>query len=294
MWQANHVRDLLQAAHPDLQLSLVPLVTKGDRILDQPLAEIGGKGLFLKELEHAILARDADVAVHSLKDVPAELADGLALPVVLPRVNPADAWVSRDHRLPDELPAGAIVGTSSLRRQCQLRRLRPDLAVSDLRGNVDTRLNKLEQGQYDAVILAVAGLQRLGWSARISAELSAPDWLPAPGQGIIGIECRSDDDRVRRLLAPLNDPVTATCAAAERTLARVLQAGCQVPLGGLARISDQKLQLQALLGMDDGSRVVRAAAEGSPQKAEQLGFEVAQQLRGAAGGEMLAALGLPI
>ena len=205
LWQANHVKTLLHAAHPGLEIELVKIVTEGDRVLDRPLAEIGGKGLFLKELERAMLDGEADLAVHSMKDVPASMADGLVLDAVLPRANPYDALVSGNGRLLADLPAGSRIGTSSLRRKSQLLALRPDLKVDDLRGNVDTRLRKLDEGQYDAIILACAGLERLGLSERITETLQPPDWLPASTQGIIGLQCREDDRDTRALIEPLAD-----------------------------------------------------------------------------------------
>ena len=215
LWQANHVQSLLREAHEGIDIELVKIVTEGDRILDRPLAEIGGKGLFLKELERAMLDGEADLAVHSMKDVPASMAGGLVLDAVLPRANPYDALVSRDNRVLAELPSGSRIGTSSLRRKSQLLALRPDLVVTDLRGNVDTRLRKLDEGQYDAIILACAGLQRLGLGERISETLQPPDWLPASTQGIIGLQCRQDDTLTRALIEPLADHDTMVVANAE-------------------------------------------------------------------------------
>jgi len=230
LWQANHVAARLHAAHAGIAIDLVPLSTRGDLILDRPLATIGGKGLFLKELEVAMLDGQADLAVHSLKDVPMELDDGFALGAVLERADPADAFVSRHFERIDQLPHGARVGTSSLRRQAQLRALRPDLVLLDLRGNVGTRLGKLDAGDYDAIILACAGLERLGEARRIRSKLEPPHWLPAAAQGAIAVEYRSGDERVATLLAPLDDADTARCVSAERALTRHLHGNCQVPI----------------------------------------------------------------
>lgn len=277
MWQARHVRDLLELAHPGLTVELVPMLTRGDRILDQPLAEIGGKGLFLKELEHALLTNEADLAVHSMKDVPAEMADGLVIDVVLPRANPRDALLSRSGCNLQGLPEGALVGTSSLRRQCQLKSARPDLRVADLRGNVDTRLRKLDEGQYDAIILACAGLERLGLGERITEALPIPDWLPASTQGIIGLQQRDGDQRLAGLLAPLNDALTHTCAIAERQVAARLEASCQLPIAVYAEPGDE-LALHAMVGMPDGSKIIRTQATGPLEAPRMLGDEVAGSL----------------
>src|SRR5210317_781229 len=252
LWQANHVRDLLLQAHPDIDIELVKIVTQGDRILDRPLAEIGGKGLFLKELERAMLDGEADLAVHSMKDVPANMADGLVLDAVLPRANPYDALVSRDNRLLKDLPAGSNIGTSSLRRKSQLLALRPDLKVSDLRGNVDTRLRKLDEGQYDAIILACAGLQRLGLGERITETLQMPDWLPASTQGIIGLQCRQDDSETRSLIEALADSDAMVVASAERAVAQVLEATCQLPLAAHAVLQNGMVHLKSRVSSPDG------------------------------------------
>jgi hydroxymethylbilane synthase len=277
LWQAHHVRDLLRETHAELEVELVPMVTRGDRVLDRPLAEIGGKGLFLKELEQALLAADADIAVHSMKDVPAELEDGLTLSVSLPRATPFDAWISNGPGLA-ELEPGSRVGTSSLRRQCQLAAARPDLKVSPLRGNVDTRLGKQEAGEYDAIILACAGLERLGLDGRVTEILQPPDWLPAPTQGIIGIECRADDAVTQRLIATLADPDATVQTLAERAVARVLQGSCQVPLAAYAEVAGDQLRIDALVGSPDGTQVIRASDQGPAEEAEQLGEAVAADL----------------
>ena len=285
LWQANHVRALMNDAHPGVKIELVKIVTEGDRILDRPLAEIGGKGLFLKELERAMLDGQADLAVHSMKDVPASMADGLVLDAVLPRANPYDALVSRNGKPLAELPAGSRIGTSSLRRKSQLLALRPDLEVADLRGNVDTRLRKLDEGQYDAIILACAGLQRLGLGERITETLQPPDWLPASTQGIIGLQCREDDRDTRSLIAPLADADTMVIASAERAVARVLQATCQVPLAVHAVLEGGVVHLRSVVGTTDGRQTIRAEGEASAREAVALGERVAADLlKNGAGG----------
>jgi len=288
LWQTNHVKSLLQAAHPGLDIELVKIVTEGDRILDRPLAEIGGKGLFLKELERAMLDGEADLAVHSMKDVPASMADGLVLDAVLPRANPYDALVSRDGRKLADLPAGSRIGTSSLRRKSQLLALRPDLEVADLRGNVDTRLRKLDEGQYDAIILACAGLERLGLSERITETLQPPDWLPASTQGIIGLQCREDDRETRALIEPLADAGTMVIASAERAVARVLEATCQVPLAAHAVLEGGIVRLRSMVGSTDGAETVSASGEAPAQDAAALGERVAADLLKNGAGKIIA------
>lgn len=290
LWQAEHVRQLLCAQHPDLEVTLVPMVTKGDVILDTPLAKVGGKGLFVKELELALLEQRADIAVHSMKDVPVEFPDGLGLVCICERDDPHDALISNHYDSLDALPQGAIVGTSSLRRQCQLRAARPDLHIKDLRGNVGTRLSKLDNGEYDAIILAAAGLRRLGLEARIRARLSVQQSLPAVGQGAIGIECRLDDARVRALLAPLNHADTADRVVAERAMNNRLQGGCQVPIGSYAELTGDQLYLRALVGAPDGSRLLQAEIRGPRTEAEQLGSALAEQLLDAGAGSILSAV----
>lgn len=290
LWQAEHVRQLLCAQHPNLEVTLVPMVTKGDVILDTPLAKVGGKGLFVKELELALLEQRADIAVHSMKDVPVEFPDGLGLVCICERDDPHDALVSNHYDSLDALPQGAIVGTSSLRRQCQLRAARPDLHIKDLRGNVGTRLSKLDNGEYDAIILAAAGLRRLGLEARIRARLSVQQSLPAVGQGAIGIECRLDDARVRALLAPLNHVDTADRVVAERAMNNRLQGGCQVPIGSYAELTGDQLYLRALVGAPDGSRLLQAEIRGPRTEAEQLGSALAEQLLDAGAGSILSAV----
>ncbi len=278
LWQANHVQSLLREVHTGIEIELVKIVTEGDRIQDRPLAEIGGKGLFLKELERAMLDGQADLAVHSMKDVPATMADGLVLDAVLARANPYDALVSRENILLADLPAGSRVGTSSLRRKSQLLSLRPDLAVSDLRGNVDTRLRKLDEGHYDAIILACAGLQRLGLGARISEQLRPPGWLPASTQGIIGLQCRLDDALTRSLIKPLADSDTMVVATAERAVARILEATCQVPLAVYAQLENGIIELKSVVGTPDGKQSISASGSAPAADATALGERVAEQL----------------
>ena len=278
LWQTEHVADRLRAAHPGLKVELVPLSTRGDEILDRSLAAIGGKGLFLKELEVAMQRGEADCAVHSLKDVPMTLEPGFALAAILPRADHADAFVSNHFDGLDALPHGARVGTSSLRRQAQLRALRPDLQLRDLRGNVNTRLAKLDAGDFDAIVLACAGLQRLGFDARIRARLDAPAWLPAPAQGAIAIETRDDDPRIAALCAALDDAATRTCVAAERAMNRALDGSCHVPVAGLATLRGERLLLQGLVGASADGRCIRAQAEGPATDPQALGIEVAQAL----------------
>lgn len=293
MWQARHVQSLLLESDAGLTVQLVPVVTEGDRILDRPLAEIGGKGLFLKELERALLDGQADLAVHSMKDVPADMTPGLALDVALPRANPFDALVSKQAPTLSALPAGANVGTSSLRRRCQLLAARPDLSVTDLRGNVDTRLRKLDEGQYDAIVLACAGLQRLGLGERITEILGPPAWLPASTQGIIGIQYREADERLAALIRPLNDPATLVRALAERTVARRLEGSCQLPLAVYSEFLEgepDRLHLRALVGMPDGTGVLRAEASGDSGQPERLGLSVAEALLEQGAAEIIAQL----
>lgn len=278
LWQANFVKDRLTEIYPDLTVELVPMVTKGDVILDTPLAKIGGKGLFVKELENALLNGEADIAVHSMKDVPMTFPAGLGLSVICKREDPRDAFVSNRYRSLHELPPGAIVGTSSLRRQCQLKTLRPDLNVQSLRGNVGTRLSKLDKGDYDAVILASAGLIRLGMRERIASFIETEISLPAAGQGAVGIECRTGDERVQKLLAPLADAETTACVLAERAMNNRLQGGCQVPIGGYAVLNGDELHLRALVGALDGSKIIRAEGKSAVKNAEVLGVRIAEQL----------------
>ncbi|UJD78327.1 hydroxymethylbilane synthase [Serratia rubidaea] len=278
LWQAHYVQQRLMDSHPGLRVELVPMVTRGDIILDTPLAKVGGKGLFVKELELALLEGRADIAVHSMKDVPVEFPQGLGLVTICERDDPRDAFVSNRFESLDQLPQGSVVGTSSLRRQCQLRQRRPDLIVRDLRGNVGTRLSKLDNGEYDAIILAVAGLKRLGLEQRIRSAMSPEESLPAVGQGAVGIECRLDDEVTRTLLAPLNDETTALRVSAERAMNTRLEGGCQVPIGSYAELDGDTLWLRALVGAPDGSQMVRGERRGPAAQAQQMGVSLAEEL----------------
>ena len=288
LWQANFVKDRLEALHPDLQVELVPMSTQGDKILDTPLAKVGGKGLFVKELETAMLEGRADIAVHSMKDVPVEFPDGLGLHTICEREDPRDAFVSNHFNQIDELPQGAVVGTSSLRRQCQLRAARPDLVIRDLRGNVNTRLAKLDAGEYDAIILAAAGLKRLEMAHRIAAFIEPEQSLPANGQGAVGIECRLDDHELHALLAPLEPPETRIRVLTERAMNRALQGGCQVPIGAYALVQGEEVWLRGLVGSPDGARVIRDEIRGPLAEGEALGHTLAQRLL-AAGADVILA-----
>jgi hydroxymethylbilane synthase len=278
LWQAEHVAARLRLLHPDRTVELVPMTTRGDRILDRPLAEIGGKGLFLKELEVAMQEGAADIAVHSMKDVPMKLEPGFVIGAILERADPHDAFVSINHASLAALPAGARVGTSSLRRRSLLRALRPDLAVEELRGNVNTRLAKLDAGDYHAIILACAGLQRLGMGERIRDRLPAPDWLPAVAQGAIGIELRDDDPEAASWVAALAHPATTTCVSAERAMNRVLEGSCDVPIAGFATLDGSRLHLDGLVGDPDAGTLIRASAAGEAGNAMALGERVAAEL----------------
>lgn len=278
LWQANFVKSALEQRFPELSVELVTMVTKGDIILDTPLAKIGGKGLFVKELELALLEGRADLAVHSMKDVPMEFPEGLGLAAICVREDPRDAFVSNKYASLEELPKGAVVGTSSLRRQCQLMATYPDLTVKSLRGNVGTRLAKLDNGEYDAIILASAGLIRLGLSERIRNFISTEQSLPAAGQGAVGIETRLNDERVLAYVKALNHQPTAYCVIAERAMNRHLQGGCQVPIGGFAELHNGELHLRALVGALDGSEIIRASGQATAENAEALGIEIAEKL----------------
>ncbi|UGA54735.1 hydroxymethylbilane synthase [Vibrio sp. VB16] len=278
LWQAYFVRDALQAAHPGLEVELVTMVTKGDIILDSPLAKIGGKGLFVKELEVAMLEGRADLAVHSMKDVPVGFPEGLGLVTICKREDPRDAFVSNTYGSIDELPLGSIVGTCSLRRQCQLLEARPDLVIKELRGNVGTRLGKLDAGDYDAIILAAAGLKRLELKERIRSYIEPEQSLPAVGQGAVGIECRVDDERILKLLEPLNHADTADRVRCERAMNLTLEGGCQVPIGSYSLLDGDKIWLRALVGEPDGSKMVRGEIRGNRKDGEILGVELANQL----------------
>ncbi len=278
LWQAEYVGKRLQECHPGLKIELVTMSTQGDRILDSPLAKIGGKGLFVKELEQSMLRNESDIAVHSMKDVPVELPHGLYIPTILEREDPRDAFVSNDYESIESLPHGAIVGTSSLRRRCQIAETRPDLDIQELRGNVNTRLAKLDQGDYHAIILASAGLKRLDMQARIRDTISPQIMLPAIAQGAIGVECRQGDADVEALLAPLNDANTHTRVKAERAMNARLQGGCQVPIGGYAEIEHGVIVIRGLVGRPDGSEIVHGVISGRPEDAEELGDVLGQDL----------------
>ncbi len=287
LWQTEHVAALLRARHPDIDVQLIPMSTRGDEVLDRSLSAVGGKGLFLKELELAMLRGDADCAVHSLKDVPMDLDGPFALPAILERADHADAFVSNHYDGIAALPPGTRVGSSSLRRQAQLRALRPDLELVDLRGNVNTRLAKLDAGQYGAILLACAGLQRLGFDSRIRARLDAPEWLPAPAQGAIAVECRDDDAATQELFAGLNHAMTRRCVEAERAMNRALHGGCQVPVAAFAQLrADGSLHLAGLVGSVADGRAVRSEAVGDDVDA--LGQQVAQQLLDLGASEFIA------
>ncbi|MCC2617540.1 hydroxymethylbilane synthase [Aestuariibacter halophilus] len=278
MWQAEYVKHQLEQAHPDLTVSLLPMSTRGDKILDTPLAKVGGKGLFIKELEVAMQEGRADIAVHSMKDVPVEFPQGFGLHAICERENPFDAFVSNRYSYLQDLPEGARVGTSSLRRQCQLRALRPDLTIVDLRGNVNTRLAKLDEDQYDAIILAAAGLIRLEFEHRIRHTLPPELCLPAVGQGAVGIECRNDDHDLIERLQALNDNATAIRVKAERAMNARLQGGCQVPIGSYAELKGDQLYLRGRVGSPDGTTLLKASVRGKPEGAEALGIAVADDL----------------
>lgn len=288
LWQAEHIRHRLEALHPHLRVELVPMSTRGDKILDTPLAKVGGKGLFVKELETALLEDRADLAVHSMKDVPVAFPDGLGLTVICAGEDPRDAFVSPRFARLDELPHGAIVGTSSLRRQCQLRARRPDLQVRDLRGNVNTRLAKLDAGEYDAILLAAAGLQRLGMAERIRQALPVDVSLPANGQGVLAIESRLADHQTLALLAPLDDVDSRDRVLAERAMNRALQGGCQVPIGAHAVLDGDQLWLRGLVGSPDGSELLQDEIRGPRQQAEALGETLARRLLAAGADRILA------
>ena len=290
MWQAEYIQARLRELYPATEVTILGMTTQGDRILDVSLATIGGKGLFIKELEDALMRGTADLAVHSLKDVPMHLPEGFQLAAITERADPRDAFVSVRYRTVAELPAGARVGTSSLRRESQLRARYPHLDVQPLRGNVQTRLRKLDEGQYDAIILAAAGLKRLGLAERITSLLTPEDSLPAVGQGALGIECRSDRADIAALLAPLNHLDTARCVYAERALSRTLAGSCTVPLAGYADMHDGQLRLRGYVGAPDGTRVVRGERFAPPEAAERLGRELAEDMKQRGAADILAAL----
>jgi len=290
LWQAEYVAERLQQAHPGIKTALVKMVTKGDKFLDAPLAKIGGKGLFVKELEQGMLEGTADIAVHSMKDVPVEFPEGLHLAVILPRDDPYDAFVSNKYKSIEELPVGAKIGTSSLRRQCQFAERQPHVQILSLRGNVNTRLSKLDAGEYDAIILAAAGLKRLGLTHRITQLLDSSLSLPAIGQGSVGIECRIDDVEINQLLAPLQDVESTIRLSAERAMNARLNGGCQVPIAGFAELQGEQLFMRGLVGKPDGSIIYRAEKTGPIEEAESIGRAVADELLAKGAGEILKAL----
>ena len=290
MWQAVHVQGRLAALNPDSQVDILGMTTRGDQILDRPLAEIGGKGLFIKELEVAMQEGRAHLAVHSMKDVPMVMPDGFVLAAISARENPCDAFISNTYSGLDELPPGAVVGTSSLRREAVLRARYPQLVIKALRGNLDTRLKKLDAGEYDAIILAAAGLIRLGLKDRIKAMLTPEQSLPAPGQGARGIEVLAGDATMAAVVAPLNDAMTAHCVKAERALSRALGGSCQVPLGGYAVIDNGQLWLRGFVASVDGQRMVAAEVRGNPADDEALGLQLAADLRAQGADAILAGL----
>ena len=291
LWQTEHVRNRLASLHPGVRVEILPLSTRGDEIVDRSLAKIGGKGLFVKELEAALADGRADIAVHSAKDVPVAMPAGFELSAILAREDPRDAFVSNAYSSLDALPRGAVVGTSSLRREAQLRSRHPGLDVRPLRGNVETRLMKLDRGDYGAVVLAVAGLKRLGLTARLRSVLDPEVSLPAPGQGALAIECRAGRTDLAALLAPLDDSATAACVRAERAVSRALGGSCQVPLGAYGEMADGVLRLRGVVASPDGARVVRGEVRGDARTPERAGEALAAELRRRGAAEILAALG---
>lgn len=290
LWQSNHIAACLRKQYPECEVVLKKIVTKGDRILDVPLAQIGGKGLFTKEIEEDLLSGEVDLAVHSLKDMPTVLPEGLCLTAITERANVGDAFVSNKYDSFAELPLGAVVGTSSLRRKAQLLAARPDLTIRDLRGNVDTRLRKLDEGLYDAVILAAAGLERLGHGDRIKAVIPSSVCLPAVGQGALAIECRTDDAEVRQMLDFLNDMPTVYATNAERAFLGLLEGGCQVPIGVHADVEGEKIKIEAIIAALDGSTVLRDTIEGAADDAVALGQELGRKMLANGGQAILAAI----
>jgi len=290
LWQAEHVATLLERTFPGCRTELVKMTTQGDKILDAPLAKIGGKGLFVKELEQGMLDGSADIAVHSMKDVPVEFPAGLHLAAILPREDPTDAFVSNHYPTLQDLPANARIGTCSLRRQCQIKELYPDAEILSLRGNVNTRLSKLDAGEYDAIILASAGLKRLGMAERISQCLDTGVSLPAIGQGAIGIECRVDDLKLNQMLSVLHDSETGLCLAAERAMNARLNGGCQVPIAGFAELQGERLFMRGLVGSPDGNVIYRSERTGGLDKAEAIGTMIAEDLLAQGADKILQAL----
>ncbi len=290
LWQSNHIAACLRQKYPECEVVLKKIVTKGDRILDVPLAQIGGKGLFTKEIEEDLLSGEVDLAVHSLKDMPTVLPEGLCLTAITERANVGDAFVSNKYNSFAELPQGATVGTSSLRRKAQLLAARPDLVIKDLRGNVDTRLRKLDEGQYDAVILAAAGLERLGYGDRVKSVIPSEVCLPAVGQGALAIECRSDDAEVRAMLSFLNDTPTLQATTAERAFLGLLEGGCQVPIGVHAEAKGEDIHIEAIIAALDGTTILRDSIDGAAQDAAALGKRLGEKMLANGGREILAAI----
>ena len=290
MWQANHIAARLTAEHKEIEVILQHIVTTGDKILDVPLAKIGGKGLFTKELENAMLAGDIDLAVHSLKDMPTELPEGLTLAAITERMDPEDAFISPKYKTIDGLPQGAKIGTSSLRRKAQLLHYRPDLVAVDLRGNIDTRLKKLEQENLDGILLAVAGLKRLGWDGQITQIVPMNICLPAVGQGALAIEARENDSEVLPLLACLEHPPTRAAVTAERAFLREVEGGCQIPIGVYGSVQEGGLSVEAIIASPDGKSVIRDKIEGSPEGAALLGVTLARRMLDAGGRQLLSCI----
>jgi hydroxymethylbilane synthase len=290
LWQAQWVKGELEKINPHIQCIFRVIKTKGDKILDVPLAKVGGKGLFVKEIEEALLRNDADCAVHSMKDVPMDLPEGLHLSAICEREESRDAFVSIKYSSFESLPSGALVGTSSLRRSSQLYHARPDLTIVSLRGNLDTRLRKLDEGQYDAIILAVAGMERLGLSQRITEIISPHICVPAVGQGALGIECRKDDKFINALTFPLNHDKTSLCVRAERAFLRKLEGSCQVPIAAHAVITDNVMQVKGLIGTTDGKTIIEEAVEAEPKRPEQIGIFLAEKLIKQGAGDILSRL----
>lgn len=286
LWQANWIKGRLEALHPGLTIELVKIVTKGDKILDVPLAQVGGKGLFVKEIEDALLDGRADIAVHSMKDVPTDFPEGLYLAVITEREDPRDAWFSTKGSL-KSIPQGAKVGTSSLRRKVQLKASRPDLVFEDLRGNVDTRLRKLEEGQYDAIVLAAAGVRRLGVADKVTDYIGADDVLPAVGQGAVGIECRINDPETNALIAPLRHENTQVAVTAERAFLKTLEGGCQVPIASFGEITGDTIRLRGLVGSLDGKQIITGERTGNVADAAKMGVALAEELLGKGAKEIL-------
>ena len=290
LWQAEHVATRLRDAHPGLRVELVPMTTSGDQVLDRTLSQVGGKGLFVKELEHALLQNRADIAVHSMKDVPGVFPEGLMLSCMLERADPRDAFVSNRYARLDDMPQGAQLGTASLRRQCQLLALRPDLRIAPLRGNVQTRLRKLDEGQYDAIVLASAGLIRLGLAGRIRDYFDIQRSIPAAGQGVIGIECRAADVRTRALCAALNNADSFTCVSAERAFAAKLEGSCQAPVAAFATLNGAQLALIGLVASPDGRQVIREQGSGTAAQAAALGTQLAERALARGAAQLLTSL----